>query len=167
MSGVRIRPLVEADWPAVEEIYREGIRAGNATFDPDPPTWEGFDATRSSIARLVAVREDVVLGWVAASPVSSRDVYRGVLEHSVYVATSARGRGVGSDLLAAFLDAADRAGIWTVQASVFPENPASLSLHRRAGFREVGRRERIALMTFGPWAGQWRDTILIERRRRD
>ena len=91
-------------------------------------------------------------------------MYRGVVEHSVYVSPDARGRGVGAELLQAFLDAADAAGIWTVQSSIFPENTASLALHDRAGFRRVGRRERIALMTYGPWAGQWRDTILVERR---
>jgi len=165
MSGVLIRAMTATDWTAVESIYREGIATGNATFEAEPPTWAAFDSGKLVLGRLVA--EDAagfVIGWVAASPVSSREVYRGVVEHSVYVANKARGRGAGAALLDAFLRAADSAGVWTVQSSIFPENPASLALHDRAGFRRVGHRERIALMTYGPWAGQWRDTILVERR---
>lgn len=165
MSGVLIRSMTAADWAVVESIYREGIATGNATFEADPPTWPAFDSGKLTVGRFVA--EDAagsVLGWVAASPVSSREVYRGVVEHSVYVANQARGHGVGAALLDAFLQAADEAGVWTVQSSIFPENPASLALHDRAGFRRVGHRERIALMTYCHWAGQWRDTILVERR---
>jgi len=165
MSGVLIRAMTAADWTAVELIYREGIATGNATFEAEPPTWPAFDSGKLGLGRLVA--EDAagsVIGWVAASPVSSREAYRGVVEHSVYVANQARGHGAGAALLDAFLRAADSAGVWTVQSSIFPENPASLALHDRAGFRRVGHRERIALMTYGPWAGQWRDTILVERR---
>lgn len=103
-------------------------------------------------------------GWAAASPVSSRAVYRGVVEHSVYVATAAHGQGIGRALLRALLDATEQAGCWTVQAGIFPENTASLALHEREGFRIVGRREAIALMTTGPHAGEWRDTLLVERR---
>lgn len=165
MSGVLIRAMTATDWTAVESIYREGIATGNATFEAEPPTWTAFDSGKLALGRLIA--EDaagVVIGWVAASPVSSREVYRGVVEHSVYVANKARGRGAGAALLDAFLRTTDNAGVWTVQSSIFPENPASLALHDRAGFRRVGHRERIALMTYGPWAGQWRDTILVERR---
>ena len=165
MSGVLIRAMTATDWTAVESIYREGIATGNATCEAEPPTWTAFDSGKLALGRLIA--EDaagVVIGWVAASPVSSREVYRGVVEHSVYVANKARGRGAGAALLDAFLRTADNAGVWTVQSSIFPENPASLALHDRAGFRRVGHRERIALMTYGPWAGQWRDTILVERR---
>ena len=106
-----------------------------------------------------------MLGWAAASPVSTRAAYRGVIEHSVYVHRDARGRGAGRRLLDAFVAASDRAGFWTIQSSIFPENTASLALHDRAGFRRVGIRERIAQMTYGPEADRWRDTILIERRR--
>jgi phosphinothricin acetyltransferase len=152
------------DWPQVEAIYREGIDGGNATFEADPPTWESFDTGKVAV-RLVAVDDEgLVIGWAAASPVSSRPVYQGVIEHSVYVAESAQGRGVGSDLLAAFLAAAEAAGYWMVQSSIFPENVASMTLHERAGFRVVGRREAIALMRYGPHAGQWRDTVLVEWR---
>jgi len=117
------------------------------------------------VGRIVAVDEsDAVRGWVAASPVSSRPAYRGVVEHSVYIDREARGRGLGRLLLDAFIAAADAAEIWTIQSSIFPENTASLRLHQAVGFRVVGRRERIAQARIGPHAGQWRDTILIERR---
>jgi phosphinothricin acetyltransferase len=157
--------MTAADWLSVERIFAEGIDAGNATFESATPTWAAFDAGRVDEPRLVAVDDDQVVGWAAASPVSARAAYRGVIEHSVYVATSAQGRGVGRALLVAFVAAADDAGFWTIQSSVFPENTASLVLHERCGFRVVGRREAIAQSTVGPFAGQWRDTILIERRR--
>lgn len=163
----RIRPMSAADWPAVERIYAQGIEDGEATFETATPSWEAFDAGRPRELRIVAVDDDdEVVGWTAASPVSSRAVYRGVVEHSVYVDRRARGAGIGRMLLTALLDAAEAAGVWTVQSSIFPENVASLRLHESAGFRVVGRRERIAKSGAGPRAGQWRDTILIERRSR-
>jgi phosphinothricin acetyltransferase len=163
-----IRAMRPADWPTVDAIYRKGLATGNASFEAEPPAWEAFDAAKLKIGRLVATNaDDAVIGWIAASAVSTREVYRGVVEHSVYVALRVRGSGVGRALLSSFLDAMGVAGVWTVQSSIFPENHASLALHERAGFRRVGRRARIALMTYGPWAGQWRDTILIERRRAD
>lgn len=164
MLLVTVRPMRADDWPQVERIYREGIESGSATFEREPPDWEGFDTSRVRDARLVAVDGDVVLGWAAASPVSRRPVYRGVIEHSVYVAAAAQGRGVGRELLADLLEVADAAGYWTVQSSIFPENHASLALHERLGFRTVGRREAIALMSYGPYEGRWRDTILVEWR---
>lgn len=168
MTTAVVRAMTAGDWPAVEAIYREGISAGNATFEGEPPSWEAFDTGKIRAGRLVAVDvAGAVLGWIAASPVSARDVYRGVVEHSVYVANRAQGRGVGALLLEAFLHAAHNAGVWTIQASIFPENTASLALHDRAGFRRIGTRERIALMTYGPSRGQWRDTVLIEHRRTD
>lgn len=165
---ISVRPMSAADWPSVESIYREGIATGEATFETETPSWQAFDAGKLPSPRLVAVDEDgTVLGWAAASPVSSRAAYRGVIEHSVYVAEAARGRGVGRVLLEAFVAAADEAGYWTIQSSIFPENVASLRLHAASGFREVGRRERIARSQLGPNAGRWRDTVFIERRRRD
>ena len=162
---IGIRGMDAADWPAVERIFAEGIAGGEATFEIETPPWESFDSGKLATPRLVAEDPSTgVVGWVAASVVSSRAVYRGVVEHSVYVSDDARGRGVGAALLDAFVTAADEAGIWTIQSSVFPENVASLRLHERAGFRVVGRRERIARSRLGPHAGQWRDTILIERR---
>ncbi|WP_345752485.1 GNAT family N-acetyltransferase [Microbacterium rhizophilus] len=165
---IDIRPLTSGDWADVERIHREGIATGDATFETDPPTWSAFDAGRLMQARLVAVDDGGrVLGWAAASRVSAREAYRGVIEHSIYVAEAARGHGVGRVLLAAFVEAADAAGFWTIQSSIFPENLASLRLHEQAGFRVVGRRERIARGRRGPHAGEWRDTILVERRRPD
>ena len=156
---VEIRPLTPADWPAVERIYAEGIATGNATFETAPPTWEEFDAGRLPGHRLVAVEDGRVVGWAALSPTSKRECYAGVAEHSVYVTEDARGRGTGRALLGALVAGADAAGVWTIQTSIFPENEVSLALHERAGFRVVGRRERIAKLD-----GEWRDTLLIERR---
>ncbi|MDJ1114747.1 GNAT family N-acetyltransferase [Microbacterium dauci] len=161
----QVREMTRADWAAVEDIYREGIEAGNATFESATPTWDAFDAGKLRFGRLVAVDDTGgVVGWVAASAVSTREVYRGVVEHSVYVAERAHGRGVGRALLSAFIAVSELHGVWTIQSSVFAENAASLHLHATAGFREVGRRERIARAAAGPHAGTWRDTILIERR---
>jgi len=163
---VTTRPLTPDDWPAVEAIYRAGIATGHATFEAEPPTWYQFDESKCNDLRLVAVDDtNTVLGWVAASPTSPRQVYRGVVEHSIYVHPTTQRQGIAHALIDALLTAADTAGYWTIQSSVFPENTVSLALHDAAGFRRIGTRERIALMTYGPKAGTWRDTILIERRR--
>jgi len=165
MSGVTVAPLTAVHWPDVERIYAAGIATGHATFEAAPPAWEAFDAGRLPEHRLVALDDDgTVLGWAAASRVSDRCVYEGVVEHSVYVDPEARGRGVGRALLDALLGSAERSGVWTVQSGVFPENSASLALHAAAGFRVVGTRERIARMTYGPMAGRWRDVVLLEKR---
>lgn len=162
---MHVREMRPEDWPAVEEIYREGIEDGEATFETRTPSWRDFDAGKVAAPRLVAHDDDGrIVGWAAASPVSSRPAYRGVIEHSVYVRRGVRGRGVGALLLDAFVAGAEEEGYWTIQSSVFPENTASLRVHERAGFRIVGRRERIARSLVGPRAGQWRDTVLIERR---
>jgi L-amino acid N-acyltransferase YncA len=156
---LEIRPMTPDDWAAVERIYAEGIASRNATFETATPTWDEFDRSKLPGHRLVAVEAGEVVGWAALSPVSARDCYAGVTEHSVYVAASAHGRGVGQALLDALVAGAEAAGIWTIQTSIFPENDASLALHLRTGFRVVGRRERIAALD-----GVWRDTLLIERR---
>jgi L-amino acid N-acyltransferase YncA len=156
-----IRPFAPSDWPAVEEIYAQGIETRAATFETEPPTWEQFDAGRLPHHRLVAVENGSVVGWAAVSPTSTRECYSGVVEHSVYVAEDARGRGIGLALLQALVESAEQSGIWTIQSSIFPENEASVRLHERAGFRVVGRRERIAKLD-----GAWRDTVLVERRSR-
>lgn len=156
----RIRPMTSADWPAVRAIYAEGIATRDATFETTAPEWPAWDAGHTPEHRFVAVDpDDAVLGWVACSPVSSRCVYAGLLELSVYVAAAARGRGVGSALLAALVASTEAAGVWTLQTGIFPENGASLALHARHGFRVVGTRERI-----GRLDGVWRDTVLLERR---
>jgi phosphinothricin acetyltransferase len=143
----------------VAAIWAEGIATGNATFETEPPSWNAFDATRRPEGRFVAESGDTVVGWAALSPVSSRPCYAGVAENSVYVASTARGQGVGTALMQALAEAAGAAGIWTIQTSVFPENTASVALHERAGFRIVGRRERIAEL-----GGVWRDTLFLELR---
>jgi phosphinothricin acetyltransferase len=156
---VEVRAMTAEDWPAVEAIYAEGIATGHATFETTTPSWDEFDRGRHRDHRFVAVEDGDVLGWAALSPTSSRPCYAGVAEHSVYVASATRGRGVGRVLMEALLESADAGGIWTVQTSIFPENEASLALHERVGFRVVGRRERIAQLD-----GAWRDTLLLERR---
>ncbi|WP_344633892.1 N-acetyltransferase family protein [Streptomyces glaucosporus] len=142
-------------------VYRAGIAEGNATFETAVPSWEAFDKARLPAHRMVALAggSGKVLGWIAVSPVSSRPAYAGVVEHSVYVHPDARGRGVARALLDALVASTERAGIWTVQAGVFPENTASLALHERAGFRVIGVRERVARLH-----GVWRDVLLVERR---
>jgi L-amino acid N-acyltransferase YncA len=162
---IQVRSMTADDWPTVKAIYRAGIDTGNATFESVPPEWDPFGTSKLHTGRLVAVDDgDTVIGWVAASLVSARDVYRGVVEHSVYVGGAAAGKGVGFQLVRAFIAEAELARIWTIQSSIFPENTASVAFHQRAGFRTVGRRERIAQMTYGPYAGQWCDTVLFERR---
>ncbi|MFD1716108.1 GNAT family N-acetyltransferase [Amnibacterium flavum] len=166
MSSVILRTMTAEDWPDVERIYSDGIATGHATFDPSPPpNWEAFIESKHPELRLVAVLDGTIAGWAAASPVSARAAYRGVVEHSIYISPGARGNGVGRALLAELIAAAESTDIWTIQSSIFPENGASLRLHESLGFRPVGTRERIAQMTYGPASGQWRDTILVERRR--
>ncbi|AXE24049.1 N-acetyltransferase [Streptomyces globosus] len=160
MSAVHIAPLLPGHSRQVLAIYQAGIDEGNATFETAAPDWAAFDAARLAEHRFVALDEDeAVLGWVAASAVSDRCAYAGVVEHSVYVHPGARGRGVARALLDALIASTEAAGIWTVQSGIFPENAASLALHERAGFRVIGTRERI-----GRHRGVWRDVVLLERR---
>ncbi|HSP35323.1 MAG TPA: GNAT family N-acetyltransferase [Thermoanaerobaculia bacterium] len=153
-----IEAMRPVDWPAVCAIYVEGIAGGNATFETEAPSWELWDAKHLDAPRLVFTDPNV-LGWAALSRVSPRACYAGVGEVSVYVAVEAQGRGIGSQLLRALVEQSEGSGIWTLQASIFPENEASVQLHLRNGFRIVGRRERIAQLR-----GVWRDTLLMERR---
>jgi L-amino acid N-acyltransferase YncA len=156
---VNVRPMTPDDWEQVAEVYREGIATGNATFETEVPSWEAWDAGHLSTARLVAGEDGAVVGWAALSPVSDRCAYGGVAEVSVYVADGARGRGVGRALLEEAIRVSERAGIWTLQGGVFPENEASLALLDRCGFRQVGIRTRL-----GSLHGRWRDVVLLERR---
>jgi L-amino acid N-acyltransferase YncA len=156
-----IEPMTSDDWEAVRSISLEGIETGNATFETDAPDYETWDQGRRNDCRLVARSVGQVVGWAALSPVSARPAYAGVAEVSVYVAASAHGRGIGRTLLRALIEASERAGIWTLQGSIFPENATSLALVKGCGFREVGHRERIGCRN-----GVWRDTILVERRSR-
>jgi L-amino acid N-acyltransferase YncA len=156
-----IDSLLTQDWELVRAIYVEGIATGQATFETEAPDWECWDAGHLPQCRIVARSGDGILGWAALSPVSRREVYAGVAEVSVYVAASARGFGVGGALMRALIEASERQGVWTLQSSIFPENHASVALHLKHGFREVGRRERIARHQ-----GVWRDTVVLERRSR-
>ena len=156
---VTIRAMQPADWPAVAAVYAEGIATGDATFETEVPGWQQWDAAHLPEHRLVAEIDGTVVGWTAVCPVSSRGVYAGVVEHSVYVAAAARGRGVGRRLLAALAESTERADIWTIQTGIFPENEPSLALHRTAGFRVLGVRERP-----GQLRGRWRDVVVLERR---
>jgi len=167
--------MTAAHADGVLEIYQAGIDEGNATFETQAPSWPEFSAARLPAHRFVALEQEAagpeadgppVLGWVAVSPVSSRPVYAGVVEHSVYVHPRARGQGAGRALLDALIASTEAAGIWTIESGIFPENTASLALHRAAGFRVVGTRQRIGCHLGRPGhpAGWWRDTVLIERR---
>ena len=163
--AVAVVPLTIEHWPDVERIYAAGIATGHATFADAVPTWESFAASKLVDHRFVAVdRVGTVLGWIAASPVSDRCVYAGVVEHSVYVDPAAQGRGVGRSLIDALLASTEAGGVWTVQSGVFPENVASVALHESTGFRVVGTREKLGRMTYGPMAGRWRDVLLLEKR---
>jgi phosphinothricin acetyltransferase len=163
VNTVTIRPMTAGDAEAVLAIYQAGMDGGNASFEHTAPTWTTFDASKLPDHRLVAVDDlGEVLGWVAVSAVSSRAVYAGIVEHSVYAHPAARGRGVGRALLHALVTSTEAAGIWTIQSGVFPENTASLALHHACGFRTVGVRHRV-----GRHAAQnnrWRDVVFIERR---
>ncbi|HMF57756.1 MAG TPA: GNAT family N-acetyltransferase [Pyrinomonadaceae bacterium] len=157
--GFVIAQMGAEDWEQVRSIYVEGIATGYATFETEAPAWERWDMSHLPFARLVARDGNAIKGWAALSPISSRTVYAGVAEVSVYVGHAFRGAHVGRALLEALIKASEHGGIWTLQASIFPENHASIRLHLRCGFREVGRRERIAKLK-----GVWRDTVLLERR---
>jgi len=159
MQNCEIMPMTEQDWLAVREIYLEGIATGQATLEQTAPEWKDWDGRHLRSCRLVARCEGKIVGWAALSPVSTRRVYRGVAEVSIYIAADARGRGIGKQLLQALVHASEQEGLWTLQASIFPENAASIHLHEQAGFRIVGTRERIGCLD-----GRWRDTVLMERR---
>jgi phosphinothricin acetyltransferase len=156
---VEIAAMGAPDWERVAAIYAQGIATGVATFETETPTWGEWDNAHLSLGRIVARSAGEIVGWAALAPVSRRACYRGVAEVSVYVASDARGKGVGTALMKRLADDAAAGGIWTLQATVFPENDASLALHERVGFRVVGRRQLIAQL-----GGIWRDTLLLERR---
>ena len=152
------------DWEQVRSIYLEGISTGNSTFESNAPDWERWDSGHLPDHRLVLREGDRIIAWAALSPVSTRCVYSGVAELSLYVATEHRGKGVGSALLEAVIHSTEQAGLWTLQGGIFPENTASLYLVKKHDFKEIGRREKIGKMMYGPLAGTWRDVILVERR---
>ena len=159
MPTLEIVPMTEREWKAVREIYLQGIATGNATFEQSVPEYVEWDERHLSTCRLIARWNEKVLGWAALSRVSSRRVYEGVAEVSIYIAEEVRGRGIGRKLLGALVEASEQNGIWTLQAGIFAENAVSIRLHQQAGFRIVGTREKI-----GRLDGRWRDTVLMERR---
>ncbi len=159
MPDVTLRPLVPQDWEDVRRIYADGIATKNATFEIEVPPVDVLETKWLPRHRWIAEVDGKLAGWAAITPTSTRDCYRGVGETSVYVDAGHSGRGIGTALVRRQIEAADEGGLWTLQTSIFPENEASLAIHRAAGFRDVGRRERIAQLD-----GVWRDTILLERR---
>jgi L-amino acid N-acyltransferase YncA len=156
---MQIEKMNPGHWPQVKLIYENGMATGNATFQTTAPEWEEWDKTHVPTCRLVAMEENKIAGWAALTPVSGRCVYAGVAEVSVYVADWSRGNGIGSALLAALVTESEMQNFWTLQAGIFPENTASVKMHESAGFRVIGKRERIGQMN-----GAWRDTLLLERR---
>jgi L-amino acid N-acyltransferase YncA len=156
---LKIENMREEDWEQVRSIYLEGIASGHATFETETPSWDGWNAGHIQACNIVARVEDQILGWAALSPVSGRCVYAGVAEVSVYVGQKYRGKKVGQTLLSILVERSEEEGIWTLQAGIFPENTSSIFLHKKCGFREVGRRDRI-----GKMKGTWRDVVLLERR---
>lgn len=156
---MKIRPMQPDDWQAVADIYRQGIATGFATFETDIPSYEAWDATHMSTCRLVVTENKSILGWAALSPVSSRCVYGGIGEVSVYVGNDSRGKGVGKLLMEALIEESEAEGLWTIQSGIFPENKGSIELHKKVGFRYIGKRERV-----GKLNGEWKDNLLFERR---
>lgn len=154
-----IAEMLATDWPEVERIYLEGVATGQATFETQSPGWESWDAGHLQACRLVVSKGGKIAGWAALSPVSKREVYKGVAEVSIYIGDAFRGQGIGKALFARLVDEAEKHGLWTLQSSVFRENKATMALHRKMGFREIGFREKIAKHN-----GVWRDTVLLERR---
>ena len=160
----RINILIPGDWQQVRAIYLEGIATGHATFEPETPEWENWDSSHVAEPRLVVRVNGQVAAWAALSRVSARKVYAGIAEVSIYVGEKFRGRGIGDALLAALVDASEKAGFWTLQGGIFPENTVSIELHKKHGFRVLGIREKVGKMAFGELRGKWRDVVLMERR---
>jgi phosphinothricin acetyltransferase len=160
----KIDMMTPADWEQVRSIYMEGIGTGNSTFETTAPEWDKWNASHLQEHRLVVRDGTCILAWAALSPVSARPVYSGVAELSLYVAAGYQGKGIGSILLEALIESTEKAGLWTLQGGIFPENTASLRLVKKFGFTQVGKRNKIGRMTYGPLSETWRDVILVERR---
>ncbi|WP_323789805.1 GNAT family N-acetyltransferase [Psychroserpens sp.] len=156
---LEFRDLMQTDWDTVSKIYQEGLDTGNATFETNCPDWKDWDFGHIKQCRIIAEINNKIVGWAALSPVSSRCVYGGVAEVSVYVASKFSGQKIGTTLLKTLISESEKQGIWTLQAGIFPENIGSIKIHKQLGFREVGYRERI-----GKMYGVWRDTVLLEKR---
>lgn len=156
---ITIRPMTPEDWHAVSRIYQEGLDTGLATFETEVPSFNDWDQKHHSDCRIIAESGGTIAGWAALSPTSPRAAYRGVAEISIYIAAEDAGKGVGSLLLHELIDASEAAGFWTIQSAIFKENTVSIHLHKKAGFREIGYREKVAERF-----GEWHDIILMERR---
>ncbi len=165
-KDISIENMSFADWPMVKEIFLEGVTTGNATFEDDSPEWEEWDSSHIKECRYVARNGNKILGWAALTPLSDRCIYAGVAEISVYVAKESQGIGIGKKLLSSLINGSEQIGIWTLQAGVFAENIASIVIHKKLGFREIGYREKLGKMSYGPFKGKWRDVVLFERRSR-
>ncbi len=159
MKQIALRAMLPEDWPSVSKIYAEGIATGYATFENQTPTYEAWSKAHLDNCRIVALEGHKYLGWAALSPVSSRCVYGGVGEVSIYISKKARGKGVGSKLMQSLIVQSEENGLWTIQSGIFPENKGSIRLHEKMGFRYIGKRERI-----GKRDGIWKDNLLFERR---
>ncbi|MFK7813367.1 MAG: N-acetyltransferase family protein [Maribacter sp.] len=153
------RELKNTDWESVSRIYQEGLDTGNATFETNIPNWEAWHSEHIEKCRIIAEIDHKIVGWAALSPVSSRCVYGGVAEVSVYVSSIFSGQKIGTNLLKRLITESETNGIWTLQAGIFPENKGSIIIHERLGFRLVGYREKIGKMN-----EVWRDTVLLEKR---
>ncbi len=158
-TTIKTRKMEASDWEVVSKIYAEGIATGFATFETNTPTYEAWDAAHMSTCRIVAFEDEKILGWAALSPVSSRCVYGGVAEVSVYVGQDSRGKGAGKLLMETLIKESEAEGLWTIQSGIFPENKGSIELHKKVGFRYIGKRARV-----GKLAGEWKDNLLFERR---
>jgi L-amino acid N-acyltransferase YncA len=154
-----IREMQQSDGSRVLEIYKSGLDTKNATFETQVPSWPDWDSKHLKHSRFIYEEEGAILGWAALSPVSSREAYKGVVEVSIYIDTNFIGKGIGSKLMKQLIEASEKNGIWTLFSSVFPENIATIKLHEKFGFRNIGFREKIALHF-----GKWRNTIIMERR---
>ena len=154
-----ITALLPDHWPAVKGIYEDGLATGNASFQTSAPSWEEWDKSHLPHSRLVALEGEQVIGWAALTPVSGRCVYAGVAEVSVYIDPVRQGEGIGKALVQGLITESEKNGIWTLQAGIFPENIASVKLHEKCGFWQVGIRKKI-----GKMHGIWRDTVLLEKR---
>ncbi|MEP3207982.1 MAG: N-acetyltransferase family protein [Maribacter sp.] len=159
ITDLKTRKMMPSDWEAVSNIYTEGIATGFATFETNTPSYQAWDAAHMTSCRIVAIENKKILGWASLSPVSSRCVYGGVAEVSVYVGSDSRGKGVGKLLMESLIKESEAAGLWTLQSGIFPENKGSIELHRKVGFRYIGKRERV-----GKLDGVWKDNLLFERR---
>ncbi len=158
-TPVEIQSFTKVDWPAIAAIYQEGIDTGIATFETKVPSWENWDATHIQSCRIAALYEDKIVGWAALSPVSKREVYKGVAEVSIYITSKFRGKGIGRLLLSTLIDQSEKTGFWTLQAGIFKENSSSIKLHTDLGFRKIGYREKIGRLN-----QVWYDNIILEKR---